>query len=119
MIRPIIWIPAAVLLAVVLFFIISYTNPPAPATQAGPALTRKEEKAVLATIDKQHERAAKDTVAAHAATAAAKQSHAVAHSLRQQAIAVHQKSKPHASPIPATDTALARLQRELASFGDR
>ena len=127
-IKPIyLYIAGGVLALVVAFYLFSCfwpSQPPAIRRAAG-ELTKKQEAATIASIDKQHELARQDTAASKKATdgadklqGRAARSQAAADKLSQEAVIIHRQSKAHAIPVPTTAADIAKLQSFFDHYGD-
>jgi hypothetical protein len=80
-----------------------------------PELSQKQEGAVRATIATNQQQTGRDTARAQAAAASGATHYAAGTAYAGVATILHQQTKPHAKPTPS-DTAAARLQRELSGY---
>jgi len=117
-VKPMYLFGGLALAALALYFILVYIN---PSNVGGNdvKLSKKQEKKAQATIEKQNERAKRDTVASAALHKRAERREVNIQQMRQEAVILHKKSISHASPVPTTDTAIARLQERFSTYGDK
>jgi len=107
------------LLAILLFVLVHYCAAPNTGGEAGKPMSRRESNRVQANIEKQHQRAKKDTLAAAALHKKAERTETNIQIMRRQAAVLQKKSVSHATPVPTTDTAIVRLQKYFSTYGDK